>query len=215
MKLLLVLSLVLVLFSCKNNASKGAEELNGYVLVEAEDYVSQELDSIRQWYTLDLIDTFLSVEGFVANHAQEAGQHTYLKLLPDTRRTHDDELVAGVSFSNKAGELAVLHYEVKFNTPGRYYVWVRAYSTGTEDNGIHVGIDGQWPESGQRMQWCKGKNEWTWESKQRTLEVHCGEPELIYLDVKTVGVHTISFSMREDGFEFDAFALSLQYKKPE
>ena len=144
---LLVLSLVLVLFSCNNNASKGAEELNGYVLVEAEDYVSQELDSIRQWYALDLMDTFLSVEGFVANYAQEAGQQTYLKLLPDTRRTHNDVLVKGESFSNKAGELAVLHYEVKFNTPGRYYVWVRAYSTGTEDNGIHVGIDGQWPAS--------------------------------------------------------------------
>lgn len=213
MKFLLVFSLVL--FSCTNNASKGHEELNGFVLVEAEDYVSQELDSLRQWYTLDVMDSALEVEGFMANHAKEAGTQTYLKLLPDTRRTHDDVLVAGENFSNVPGEMAILNYEVKFNTPGRYYVWVRAYSTGSEDNGIHVGIDGQWPGSGQRMQWCKGKNQWTWESKQRTQEVHCGEPQLIYLDVETIGVHTISFSMREDGFEFDAFVLSLQYKKPE
>ena len=215
MKYFLILSLVLSFISCQQKSSKGYEELNGYVLVEAEDYVSQELDSIRQWYTLDPIDTLLDIEGFMANHAQKAGNQTYLKLLPDTRRTHADKIVAGVSFSNEAGELAVLNYEVKFTTPGRYYVWVRAFSAGSEDNGIHVGLDGQWPESGQRMQWCEGKHQWTWESKQRTEKVHCGEPELIYLDVETTGVHNISFSMREDGFEFDAFALSLQYKKPE
>jgi hypothetical protein len=111
--------------------------------------------------------------------------------------------------------MAILHYKVQINNPGKYYVWVRAYSTGTEDNGIHVGIDGTWPESGQRLQWCDGKHAWTWESKQRTHEVHCGVPELIYLDIKQAGEHEIQFSMREDGFEFDKFVLTKAFEKPE
>jgi len=99
-------------------------------------------------------------------------------------------------------------YPVYFNTPGRYYVWVRAYSTGSEDNGLHVGIDGTWPESGQRLQWCEGKLSWWWESKQRTDEEHCGEPYKIYIEVEQPGLHTIMFSMREDGFEFDKWLMT-------
>lgn len=74
--------------------------------------------------------------------------------------------------------------------------------------GIHVGIDDTWPNSGKRMQWCDGKNTWHCESKQRTSANHCGEPYKIYLDVNTPGVHKISFSMREDGFEFDKWLLT-------
>ena len=33
-----------------------------------------------------------------------------------------------------------------------------------------MGLDGKWPESGQRLQWCEGKRSWQWESKQRTNE---------------------------------------------
>ncbi|MCR9294214.1 MAG: DUF5060 domain-containing protein, partial [bacterium] len=88
------------------------------------------------------------------------------------------------------------------------YVWVRAYSSGSEDNGLHVGIDGTWPESGQRMQWCEGKNSWWWESKQRTASEHCGVPYEIYVDVEEPGLHQIHFSMREDGFEFDKWLMT-------
>ena len=85
---------------------------------------------------------------------------------------------------------------------------VRTFSTGTEDNGIHIGIDGYWPESGQRMQWCEGKSQWTWESKQRTDSIHCGEPMKIFLEIIKPGLHTIQFSMRENGFTFDKFVLT-------
>ena len=33
-----------------------------------------------------------------------------------------------------------------------------------------MGLDGKWPKSGQRLQWCEGKRSWQWESKQRTNE---------------------------------------------
>ncbi len=140
---------------------------------------------------------------------QSAGGNAYVHCVPDTRVTHDDKLIKGTNFSDKAGQIAVLTYSMKFKKPGRYYVWVKAYSTGSEDNGVHVGLNGAWPESGQRMQWCEGKNKWTWSGSQRTVEVHCGVPHLIYLDISKAGKHDVTFSMREDGFKMDAFLLTM------
>ena len=185
------------------------EERDGIVAVEAEHFVQQTFTENRAWQ-------LTAPEGMPdvmpdgdPPHLEGASGGAYLELLPDTRRTHDDVLVHGDNFSNQPGRLAILHYKVHFNTPGRYYVWARAYSTGTEDNGLHVGLDGQWPASGQRMQWCDGKHSWWWESKQRTEQEHCGVPHGIYLDIATAGEHEIQFSMREDGFEFDKFLLTL------
>ncbi|MHA7058225.1 carbohydrate-binding protein [Aquimarina sp. M1] len=190
-----------------------ALEQNGVVAVEAEHFESQSKTDDRQWYVLDGSGSTPNPDPD-PDHSSGASNGGYLEILPDTRVTHDDPLVNGVSFSNTAGQVAIINYKVKFTTPGKYFVWVRAYSTGSEDNGIHVGLNGTWPASGNRMQWCQGKNQWTWESKQRTNANHCGEAQQIYLDIPSAGVHTISFSMREDGFEIDKFVLSKSYTKP-
>lgn len=213
MRYLSILSLF-SLFACTQ--SYVAIETDGYVFVEAEDfkYDNYPTDSkVRTWQKIRPT-TKQSAGDPDPSHAATASGGKYLEALPDTRVTHDDELIVGTNFSNEPGKIALLGYPIRFENPGRYYVWVRAYSSGTEDNGIHVGLNGEWPESGQRMQWCEGKNKWTWESKQRTKEVHCGEPELIYLDIPSAGVHTVTFSLREDGFEFDAFVLSKAYVSP-
>lgn len=189
------------------------EEKNGMVSIEAEHFYMQSKSDIRKWFIIDKkFNSDLADPD--ENHAVTASGKKYVECLPDTRTNHDEKLTAGENFSNKAGEMAILHYRVHVNNPGKYFVWVRSYSTGTEDNGIHVGIDGAWPESGQRLQWCEGKNAWTWESKQRTQEVHCGEPELVYLEIDTAGLHDLQFSMREDGFEFDKFVLTKTYENP-
>lgn len=179
------------------------------VKVEAESFAKQSVDSTRRWYKVsrDSQPSGNMKDGDPA-HVEGSGGGAYLEILPDTRRNHGHKLIPGENFTNKAGEMAVLDYSVKFDHPGRYYVWVRAYSTGSEDNGIHVGLNGEWPESGQRMQWCEGKHQWKWESRQRTKQQHCGVPHGIYLDVPKAGTHTVHFSMREDGFEFDQFLLT-------
>ncbi len=194
---------------------KTFEEKNGVAAIEAEDFVTQSKTDVREWFIIDNNGNGSTPKPDPdSGHQGSASGGKYIELLPDTRVTHGDPLTPGVNFSNEPGVAAVLDYKVKFNSPGKYYVWVRAYSTGSEDNGIHVGIDGTWPASGKKMQWCSGKNAWTWESKQRTNEDHCGVAEQIFVDVPTAGVHTISFSMREDGFEMDKFILSKAYTKP-
>lgn len=208
----------LLLFSLNASslfAQKKYKEKNGFVKVEAEHYTKQIQNEERKWYVVDANSASLPGPDPDEAHYASASASAYLEILPDTRNTHDDPLVVGESFSNEPGKMAILTYRIKFKTPGKYFVWVRAFSTGSEDNGIHVGLDGEWPESGQRMQWCQGKHSWTWESKQRTKANHCGEAEKIFIEVDTAGWHEVMFSMREDGFEFDAFVLSQKYEKPQ
>ena len=192
-------------------------EQNGLVAVEAEHFVSQRNSDVRSWYLTKSEQTPDIAPDGDPNHVGGASGGAYIEILPDTRRTHGDKLIHGENFSPTPGKMAVLDYKVHFSTAGRYYVWVRAFSTGSEDNGLHVGIDGRWPDTGQRLQWCQGKKTWRWESKQRTAKQHCGEPYKIFLDVEQPGVHTISFSMREDGFEFDKWVMTTdrEFARPE
>ena len=184
-----------------------AEE-GGMVAVEAEHFSRQEKSEVRQWYrTASKVQPKINPDGDPP-HVGGASGGAYLESLPDTRRTHADKLIPGQNFSNEPGKIAVLSYKVHFGNPGKYYVWVRAYSSGPEDNGLHVGLDCEWPASGQRLQWCPGKHSWHWENRQRTLEEHCGVPLGIFLDIEKAGEHVVSFSMREDGFEFDKWLMT-------
>lgn len=181
----------------------------GPIVIEAESFDRQTLTDVRQWYVTSATQSApAELRDLDPSHAASASGGAYLEILPDTRATPEEELVVGENFINEPGQMAVLEYEVEFNEAGRYYVWASIHSTGPDDNGIHVGLDGEWPDSGRRMQWCDGKDAWTWASRQRTEEEHCGVPGLIYLDVATPGPHLVQFSMREDGLEFDRFALT-------
>ena len=191
-------------------------ENDGLLAVEAEHFFKQTATDVRAFYlTHSKLTPNFSPDGD-PSHVAGASGGAYLEILPDSRRNHDEKLIRGENFSPEPGRLAVLHYNVHISTPGRYYVWVRAYSTGSEDNGLHVGIDGQWPDSGQRLQWCEGKRSWRWDSKQRTQQQHCGEPHKIFLDIDKPGRHVIHFSMREDGFEFDKWFMTTdrQFARP-
>lgn len=185
------------------------EEVGGVVAVEAEHFFKQTADDVRQWHlTTEKTTPDVQPDGD-PNHASTASGGAYLEALPDTRRSHGDKLVKGENYFPDPGVAGVLSYKVRFNTPGRYYVWARIFSTNTEDNGLHVGIDGQWPASGQRMQWTK-KQEWAWDSKQRTEKNHGGEKHKLYLDIGQPGEHTIHFSLREDGTEFDKWMMTTE-----
>lgn len=185
------------------------EEIDGIVAVEAEH--AFEIDpngTERLWYVFTADDQPTVEPDPDPPHWDSASGQSCLEGLPDTRVTHDDELVGGVNFYGSPGDGPILRYRVWINEPGRYWVRVRAYSTGSEDNGVHVGLDGEWPASGARIQWCDGKNQWTWSGAQRTDANHCGEANMIFLDIDDPGEHEIAFSMREDGFEMDKWMLT-------
>jgi hypothetical protein len=183
------------------------EEKNGVVAIEAEHFISQDKSDVRAWHIISTENTPDIKPDGDPNHASSASGGAYLEILPDTRRSHGDKLIKGENFTDEGGKMAILTYPVHFNTPGRYYCWVRTFSTNTEDNGVHLGLNGSWPDSGAKMQWT-AKNKWSWDSKQRTKTVHTGVFGQIWIDIPKPGLHKIQFSMREDGFEFDKFILT-------
>ena len=176
-----------------------------YIGFEAEDHVSKD----ERWVTTTP-STPTEDNDPDGNHSDQAGGSTYLEVLPDMRVTHDDEFGPPTAFWGSGGQGPAIEYLVDFPEPGRYYVHARAYSTGTEDNGMHVGINGTWPASGQRMQFCIAQHRaWWWGSAQRDAGGNgsCGTEKTIWLDVPSAGVHTVNVSAREDGFELDRIAL--------
>ena len=183
-------------------------EADGLVMIEAEEFARQEKDGIRRWFRVDGSGSGHEAADSDPHHVEGASGGAYLEILPDTRATHDDRLIRGENFSETPGHMAILSYPVCFLQTGRYYLWARAFSTGSEDNGMHFGLDGRWPDSSARMQWCEGKHQWTWSSARRVPENHCGEPLTNWLDVGAVGRHTLQVSMREDGFELDKIILA-------
>jgi hypothetical protein len=186
------------------------EEVGGLVAVEAEHFAENDDNGTpRAWYVTSASMTPGITPDPDEPHVDGASGGAYVEGLPDTRVTHDDPLVSGESFFNTAGAGPTLTYRIHFNTPGTYYVWGRALTTGTEDNGAHVGIDDDWPSSGTRMQWCGSRGSWLWRNAQRDSGGSaCGVDGTITIDVETAGEHRVRISMREDGFELDKLVLT-------
>lgn len=184
-------------------------EVDGIIAIEGESFVRMENTEHREWVRYDESSMPVVSPDPDPPHLEGASGGAYLEALPDTRVTHDDPLVSGESFHGSGGTGPMLTYPVRFRTAGRYVVWVRAYSTGSEDNGLHVGIDGDFPEESARVQFCAGKNQWTWSSAQRRSSNHCGAPRTVFLTVDAPGDHEVHLSMREDGFELDKVLLVL------
>lgn len=189
-------------------ASAQTLETDDYIYVgfEAEDFVSKD----DRWL-LTTPSTGTQADDPDGNHSDTASGNQYLEILPDLRVTHEDEIDNDPpSFWGPAGVGPQISYSVTVPQPGRYHVHMRAYSTGTEDNGIHVGLNGDWPLSGRTMQFCTAHlRAWTWGSNQRDAGGNgsCGVQKTIWLDFETAGTHTINLSAREDGFEVDRIAL--------
>ena len=175
------------------------------VRIEAEDYTSKS----ERW-ALTSPDVTPDVQPDPdPPHNSTASGSANLELLPDARVTHNDDVLTGGldgSFWGAPGGGPRIDYDVNVPEAGRYFVYVKTFSTGTEDNGIHVGVNGDLPESGRRIQICS-KHSWFWTSGQRTDEDHCGVTKTIWLDFPEAGVNTVTFFAREDGFEIDQFLL--------
>lgn len=184
------------------------EERNGILALEAEHFYKQTQTDTRAFHRTSGNEIPSVEPDSDGPHVLRTSRGAYVEILPDTRTTHEDKLVPGENFHREPGAAAILHYKTWFNQAGRYYVWCRVFSRGTEDNGVHLGIDGRWPESGRRWQTTK-KHSWLWECRQRTEKVHIGVPMELYLDVDEPGEHEIMLSMREDGFEVDKLLLVL------
>ena len=217
-------------------------EVDGLVVFEAENFFSQVRDEWTRWVAFEdgapdpevTCRTEVSCGGGNAPDCNEyptcdgddidpadASGGIYLEALPDRRRTdHEPGTGGAIGVVNDPTRAPTLVYRVYFETPGRYYVWVHARGQGPAANGLHVGLDGEWPRndlidpSSMRLQF---RNGWRWAQTRRGARQHTGvrgtdevseRDANVWLQIDTPGVHTIELGMREDGLELDKVLLT-------
>jgi glucose/arabinose dehydrogenase/mono/diheme cytochrome c family protein len=111
---------------------------------------------------------------------------SYMEALPN----NGANLVAGATSPE-------LQFTVNFTSTGTHYIWIRGYALdGTEDS-IHVGIDGGSAAAITLSQY----NTWQWSN---TLQAGGAAS----INVPSMGNHTISLWMREDGMRIDRVVLT-------
>lgn len=203
------LALMVALFTASsvafaNNDKESESASNGDVIVvEAEDFDRQTMLERRSWVIKEIRTS--PEQAYIIS---EASGKCFMEASPDTRVTDSSKVWPQENVSDVPGTVAVMYYKVKFDKPGKYYVWASIYSMGDHDRSMHVGINDYWPESGKGMIWCDGKNSWTWGNSKYTEANKCGEPHGIYIEVSKAGEHEVAFSMRDDGVKFDRFILT-------
>ncbi len=174
----------------------------GQIAVEAECFFRQTATDVRAWHITSAADTPDVGRDIDPPHLAGAVGEAYIEVLPDTGNDPVGPR-AGESISDKPGEMAVVEYAIEVDQPGKYYIWARACGTDGDDNTLHFGLDGTWPDSSARMH-SFGGQKWTWACRHRQ---HKGK---IFVEIPTAGRHVIAVSMREDGCELDRFVLTCE-----
>jgi hypothetical protein len=167
----------------------------GMIVFEAENFYRQTKTQHRMWQLVTATHRPAIGPDSDTTHLTGAGDGAYLELLPDARQKDEDAVNSRSSIKGVGGQEAVLSYMVNFPAPGTYYVWVRGLNTDGDDNTLHVGLDGKWPETGKKLMFA-GK-QWHWSNTQRDTR------KPIAVEVPTKGRHELMLSMREDGCEID------------
>lgn len=169
---------------------------------QAEDYDAIEAqNSGRAWYLITTETAPDLVDPDDNSHAKTAHGGAYLEFLPDLFAFENDPNDDGFGFASDPFEGAEVGFFVNLEATGRYYVWVRGYTTGGKDNTLFVGIDGTWPASVDILQFPSNAHAWVWSSNQRNSGGKLyGIPLTIYLDVETSGEHIIAFAIGRGRF---------------
>jgi hypothetical protein len=187
------------------------------VVIEAEHYTRQFRDQIRRWYLNSAQHTPAAKPDGDPVNVDGAGGGAYMEALPDTFVTDNDRAIDGINLGLLPGAVAVLCYKVNFSEPGRYYIWTRMRSDDEEDNTLNAGLNDEWPASAKCLQFQKHTKAWQWGGIIRDPRGPSFPRLTAWLDVPTGGVHTVMYSMREDGCCFDRFILTTNqnFAKPE
>lgn len=151
---------------------------NGTVVFEAEDHASATARSGRAW-----------VPG-----TGDGAVGTSMALTPDVGWG------AVLPIASTAPEL---RFDVIFDKPGSYHVWVRGLSPDAYGNSVHVSLDGQEPSTAADMNApASGYGTWSWFRTRVTSPA-------ARLEVPTAGLHTVHVYGREDGFVLDRILLTM------
>ncbi len=167
--------------SVRFNASPFQEDLNGFLVVEAENYMAnrQGAGSSPEWWTL------------VTDRADYSGIGA-MQSLPDNGGTSPSE--------TQLAQSPHMEYRVRLANGGRHYIWIRgsAGPGGGGSDSLHFGLDGA------HVGAMAGINNtvFVW---SRSVYNNIG---FNYFDVPAPGDYTLDVWMREDGAYIDKFVIT-------
>jgi len=151
-------------------------EYSGFVVFEAEDFSNTTIG------VGTALNTYWSEETIVSGFSGRS----YLEAKPNN----------GVNvFDSTDGPR--LDYEIDFNSPGTYYVYVRMLGQSGSDDSLHVGLDGN-PLTYGDVGMTSGSS-WEWKDT--------AAGNVVTFDVQNPGRHTFNIWMREDGVVVDKVVL--------
>ena len=145
------------------------------ISMEAEDAHTRESAGGQSWQVVSL---------------RHSSFESSLQALPNTGTNRS---------SNYAANSPHLAYRILPEEAARYYVWVRAKAASSNDDSLHVGLNGQAVASGQYITGISSS--WSWTS------VRSGGARA-FVDIGAAGEHVLDVWMREDGLVIDKIVLS-------
>ena len=92
-----------------------------------------------------------------------------------------------------------LDYNVKFDIPGIYYIWVRGQATGSEDDSVTIGMDGTDSGTADKIQFSS-YDTWMWSNSR----IDGSEATI---EVMSAGIHTLNIWMHKNGLRIDKIIL--------
>ncbi|MEL6253468.1 MAG: PKD domain-containing protein [Bacteroidota bacterium] len=156
------------------------EEINGKVVIEAENFSSTSAGSgnasSSNWQKFTDINASNS-EG--------------------VRAVPNNGVWTGLSLNGPR-----LDYKVRFQTAGTYRVYIRTQGPTNQDDSYHIGLNGSSVSTtnGYGMGWT---GSWGW-------AYFANEDEFVEVLVPSTGEHTFNIWMREDGVEIDKIVMKIQ-----
>jgi hypothetical protein len=147
---------------------------NGIVSIEVEDFYAN-VPKIHKW-----------VPVFPAGYSGSSA----LQAQPNTGIKFDTGYVTGSPR---------LDFDVNFVKTGTDYIWILGQGATSEDNSVHVGLDGVAISSSDRI--TGFSTTWTW--SKSTID-----GPVATINIPSAGVHTVNVWMHEDGFVMDKLVLA-------
>jgi hypothetical protein len=146
------------------------------VSIEAEHFIQRLAGTTHRW---------------VPDNLKPGASISAVRSRPNngTRLTYPDYLTDGPR----------LDYRVHFIRAGLHFVWIRGYATGSNNNSVHIGLNGQRQTNAEGVM-INHNDEWAWSG---TTE----KGAYAFVDIPSIGEHTLNIYMHEDGFRLDKIVL--------
>jgi hypothetical protein len=145
----------------------------------------------------------IEAENFAENTSQ--GGHDWIPVFPSGYSGSGAiQALPNIEINNNTGYVTNsprLDFAVNFVKTGTHYVWLRGFGANSDDNSVHVGLDGVGLSTSDRIS-IYFYNTWTWSN--RTMD-----GAVATINVSSPGVHVVNVWMREDGFVLDKLVLTV------